>query len=160
MENQRCYRGIPPCPPPESPILGISGAPCPSTGEGGPDPAGFQAAQPSDIVGGRLEVELQRRPSQANGAHTVAAQMLEAGEHMFDTRPAAGDAGVASLLAGRQRLALGRLTLNVRLESGLPKPRLPGYIHVTLVSVEVFACVAIIQHILKLQGGVRSPSIP
>jgi len=78
-------------------------------------------------------VQLQVGAGQAYRAQALATHLLQTGEGVFDSCPRPGDAGVAPLLAVRQRLARFGLALDVHppavlLEAGLAFP-----IHIALV---------------------------
>ena len=72
-----------------------------------------QRAQPAQVVGRGLRVQMQRRPSQADAAQRLATHLVQTCEHMLHAGADLGNALVASLLAVRQRLASLALALDV-----------------------------------------------
>jgi hypothetical protein len=133
---------------PAPPVSAVSGR---TPALEGRNPAGLQAAQAAQVVGGRLPVELQGGAGQADAAQHVAAHLPHAREDVLDPRPGPGNAGVAPLLARRQRPALGGLALDVHPPARRLEPLLALAVDVALVAVEVAAGVVRVEHVLQVQ---------
>lgn len=86
----------------------IPGAPLVSEGD---HTAPLETAQAAQIVGGGFPRELEGRSIQTDAPQQFPAHLRQGGEDVFDSHPNPGNAGVATRLAGGQRLAFLSLAL-------------------------------------------------
>ena len=132
---------------PESLFTVIPGAPLVSEGD---HTAPLETAQAAQIVGGGFRRELEGRSIQADATEELSAHLLHGGEDVFDSRPDPGKAGVATCLAGGQRLAFLGLALDVYPPALSLEAPLAFTIDVTFVAIKIATGVRVIQDILQV----------